>query len=919
MQQVGGSLVARDVEVARLAAFLDDEGPGALVVRGEAGVGKTVLVGDLVRRATDAGRRVIRVVGVEAESTLPLAGLHQVVYPFASLAATLAGTDRHAVDVVLGRAAEPAPSTMVLGTALLDLLGHAAAARELLIVVDDGHWLDVPSAQVLAFAGRRLVGWRLRLVVVTRTDTASSFDDAGLGHLDVAPFTASQAERFLDTTHPGMTPVARRLVLDHAAGNPLALVELPVCVVTVDGRPTAEDLLRPRDVPLSDRLERVYGRRVSYLDRASRTELLRGALDGIVAGADAGTGGRGTYRMHAVDGAIEHGLLVVDAAGELTFRHPLVRSAVIQLATVNERREAHAFLATVHRDDLERRAVHLAAATVDPDEDVARSLDAAARRATRRGGAGTAVAWLTRAAELSEDPAHRARRLADAAYLAGQAALLDEAQDLLDTTAATDSAGSPTSVLTAAYLGLYRDGDVTTTHRRVIAALRAPAVGPGADAGTRLVNLLLAISQFAGDPARWALTERVIDDLGDRVDPLALIYRDSWGDVVRRGHTVRARLDEQFLLLSGGEPWDVMRLAVSAFYVDTLGDYRPYLERMVRREQDNGAVTNVMTLLQLVVLDQIASGRWADAEATGRRGLDLTGAHGYELFAHQFRAFLGVLAARRGDLDLARRHEATVRAWGRPRGIGFLTGFADAIHLGVALAEADYETAYAVAGRITPPGSFAPYVHQAPRTLLDLVEAAVHTGHLDEARRHAVAARDLGLPDISPRLALTTAGALAMTADDEAAGPHFDAAVAHPAGAAFPFELARIELAHGVWLRRARHYTAARAALARAADRFQGLGATPWAARARTELRASGTAVRLGTTGTAALSAQERVIAELAATGLTNKEIGTRLFLSPRTVGAHLYRVFPKLGVTSRSALRDALGGVARPDPSDPA
>jgi DNA-binding CsgD family transcriptional regulator len=268
-----------------------------------------------------------------------------------------------------------------------------------------------------------------------------------------------------------------------------------------------------------------------------------------------------------------------------------------------------------------------------------------------------------------------------------------------------------------------------------------------------------------------------------------------------------------------------------------------------------------------------------------------------------------------GQVDRAKELRAVVDSWARPRGIGFLTQIADAAGAAAALSEGDYEAAYLYAVSITPPGTFRPYAHQATRTLLDLVEAAVHTGRPEQARRHALAARDAGLPDLSPRLAVTTFGALAMTAaDEDECIELYTKAETHPAAANFPYELARIQLAHGTRLRQTQGPKAARQLLNRAAESFERLGAAAWAQRAKTELHASGAATS-AVPSLGALTWQERRIADLAAGGLSNKEIGKKLHLSPRTVSSHLYRVFPKLAITSRAALRDALARTH--DPSE--
>ncbi|WP_433445872.1 helix-turn-helix transcriptional regulator [Streptomyces sp. CA-142005] len=621
-------------------------------------------------------------------------------------------------------------------------------------------------------------------------------------------------------------------------------------------------------------------------------------------------------RLGDVDEAIGHGLLVVDSAtGQLGFRHPLVRSAVVQLSSPNRRRAAHAELAELYPDDQERRAHHLAVATMDSDEKVAALLEHAAEAATRRGASSVAVSWLERAAQLSERPDQRSRRLAEAAFVAGQSAQLERAQHL------SESAGTvQTDVIIAeCYAALYRDGEVRTTHRKVVAALEGMA--PVRDKRTveRLINLLLVISLFAADTATWTITESCVDRFCDPADPAgsaSLLHRDTWGDVVRRGAGGVERLRQEFVRATSDRPWDAMRLLVSAYYLDALDEFRTLLTRLVAREGEAGAAGNAMTLLQLVMLDHMGAGRWADAEQTGHRGLELTARHGYALFDHQYRAFLAMVAACRGDTGTADGHRRAVEAWARPRGIGYLTQYADAVGAMTALARSDYTAAYRFATCITAPGELAPHNQQAPRTLLDFVEAAVRSGHLDEARRHVQAAVNDGLPAISPRLALVTAAVHAMTSQDQASSL-YQRALALPGAAVFPFETARIRLAYGERLRRDHETRAAREQLKEALRVLPELGALPWAERARAELAAAGAAFGARGEGWQSLTVQERQIAELAATGLTNKEIGAKLFLSPRTVSSHLYRIFPKLGITSRAALRDALDGGTSAAPHD--
>ncbi|CCK24630.1 LuxR family transcriptional regulator [Streptomyces davaonensis JCM 4913] len=911
MDSVVGAMVGREREQELLSEFVTAPGGRALVLRGETGVGKSALLDHVADLATGEKHRVIRAAGVEAESELPFAGLHQFLYPLLSYVDRLDDVHRRVFDVVFGRDESTPPSVMTLGIAVLDLLSLAASQRPLLLILDDGQWLDTSSTEVCGFVGRRLTGGSVRLVVGLRSDIPSGFDTAALSALPVTTLSEKASEQLLDERHPGLDARVRRLVLDESQGNPLALLELPPYVERAGLDPT--EGFGYTGVPLPLRLQQVYGSRIGALGDALRAELLRGALDGVGAGTAAGST-RGTrYRMRDADEAVAAGLLDIDPlGGAFVFRHPLVRSTVVQMATPNERRAAHAALAHVHRDDVERRATHLAASVIDPDEQVALALEAAAESATRRGGAVAAVAWLTRAAELSESHEDRSRRLGDAAFVAGHTGRLDRARQLLRSDTGSGTADSPASVVASAYAALYEDGDVRSSQHLVRAAIESIRDGGAREPSevlTRLVNLLLAINQYASDEESWQRTHELIDSLGDLVPPYSRVYQDSWSDVVRRGAGVRERVERALADLRILEPWDISRLSVAAYHVDTLSQYRPHLQRTVDREVATGAKTPGMTMLHLIMLDQIAVGEWEEAERTGQRGLELMTSHGHALFAHHSQAYLGLLAALRGDTDRARELQATVDAWARPRGVGFLTQIADAIGTTAALNDGDYEAAYLHAIGITPPGTFQPYTHQASRTLLDLVEAALHTGRTEQARSHALAAQQARLPDLSPRLALLTYGALAMTATNPAeADTMYRRAETHPGAAGFPFELARIRLAHGIRLRHTQGRKAARHTLMIAAETFERLGTPAWAERARAELRTAGASAPAASAHPTTLTWQERRIADLAAGGLTNKEIGDRMHLSPRTVSSHLYRVFPKLGITSRAALRDALG-----------
>ncbi|MET7518972.1 ATP-binding protein, partial [Streptomyces sp. NPDC005480] len=665
-------MIGRDGERGRLSAFVAAAEGQALALKGETGVGKSALLDATALLAEESGHRVIRAAGVETESALAFAGLHQLLHPLLSSADGLDPVHRDVFDTVFGRSTGKPPSVMSLGIAVLDLLSLASAVNPLLLVLDDGQWLDTSSVAVIGFVGRRLSGSSVKLLVGLRADVPSEFDTAALPALPVAALSSEDAGQLLDLQHPGLEAPVRRLVLDQAQGNPLALLELPPHIRVGPVELTSAGVLGMHDatLPLPRRLQQVYGTRIDELDAEVREELLHGALDGVGAtpGAPPG-GGPKRYRMREADTAVTAGLLRIDpVSGDFVFRHPLVRSTVVRTATPNQRRAAHAALARLHRDDIERRATHLAASTVDPDEEVATALEAAADSATRRGSAVAAVAWLTRAAELSESREERSRRLGDAAFAAGHAGLFDEAQRLVrsDRTPGTDA--SPASVVTSAYMALWEDGDVRSSHHQVTSAienLRDREPGRSSEMLTRLVDLLLAIDQYAAAAVQWEETRALLDSLGDVLPSRSRVYQDAWGDVVRHGAGVQERVEAEFDGLGDLEPWDVTRLSVAAYHVDTLSQYRPHLQRTVDREAETGFARNSMTTLHLIMLDQIAVGEWAEAERTGQHCLDLTTAHGYVLLTHHTHAYLGLLAALRGDVEQARELQAMVDTWAR--------------------------------------------------------------------------------------------------------------------------------------------------------------------------------------------------------------------------------------------------------------
>ncbi|MFF3466207.1 response regulator transcription factor, partial [Streptomyces sp. NPDC002619] len=427
-----------------------------------------------------------------------------------------------------------------------------------------------------------------------------------------------------------------------------------------------------------------------------------------------------------------------------------------------------------------------------------------------------------------------------------------------------------------------------------------------------ILYALLHVSFYAARPEPWELLHTAMARFEpEAVTPFRLCY-DAYVDATRTADTVREGLADAFAALpADAAPWQLRPLFAAAQAIDALSDYRHLVRSMIERERDRGAIALVIPGLLALSSDSWVRGQWDETESLAREGLDLATVYGYHLFEGQFRCYLALIAAARGNVDLAQSLTDEITTWAVPRGIKVTQAYAPRARMLAALSQGDYEAAYVQASRVNPPGTPSPGI-PGRWMVMDLVEAAVRTGRIDQARAHVTAAQQAGIHRISPRTALMTAGAAALAADDDEAGPLFEAALSLPEAAKWPWEHARIQLAYGQWLRRTRDTTRARLHLGAALETFDRLGAQTMAQRARNELRATGVATTTGPDApAAALTVQERQIAELAAMGLTNKQIGERLFLSHRTVGSHLHRLYPKLGITSRAALRAALEPMA--------
>ncbi|MEW2444543.1 helix-turn-helix transcriptional regulator [Micromonospora marina] len=879
----------------------------AVLLRGDPGVGKTLLTDAVAARTAAAGWRLLRGAGVESEAELAYAGLHQALHPLLPDAERLPPGQREVLHRVFGLAAGSPPDRLAVSAAAVALL-TLPGRRHTLLIFDDLHWVDPSSAQVLGFVARRLAGTQVSFLGAVRIGWSSSFDGAGCRELVVRPLDRHAAATLLDQRHPWLAAPARRRVLAEAAGNPLALVELPN---QLDARQRSGHADLPETLPLSQRLEELYATRTRGLPPSSRRILELAALEStgelhVIARAAKLDPARAEA---ALADAVSAGLVRLEAAsGQVRFRHPLVRSSIVRMTSSERRAVVHAALAEALTNDPERRAWHMAGASAGPDPVVATELEDAARRALARGGTGEAAALLARAADLTADQTARGPRLAEAAFLYSKAGRLDDAHRLLrdaprDGEMVEEVAMHATA---AAYLSVYQAGDFATAYQLLTEVVpRIPRTPAHAALLDDALYMLLIVCYWQGRPELWAPFVEALDAASDHA---RLLY-EAVGDPARTGHLARARFGAVVRDLPPGErPWGINWLSFAAIYVDATGEYEDLWRRTVALRDASGTIDAQMIVIIAASHDAFLRGRLDEAQALAGEGLELAETHDYQLYVALFRYLMACPAAVRGDAATVAAMHEQIRAWEEPRDIALLRAMTGETATLAALAAGDVETAFQRASEVSPPGVLRPYTPHAMWMVLDLVEAAVRTDRPEAARAHARAAAEAGIARISSRVALLVAGAIAYAADEETMEVSFEAALAVPAARRWTFEYARVQLGYGERLRRRRNAVAARRHLSAALATFERIGAEPWRERAKQELRAAGVAVRQDPVpADSPLTAQEWQIAELAAAGLSNKEIGTRLRVSPRTVSSHLYRIFPKLNVTTRAALGAAL------------
>jgi DNA-binding CsgD family transcriptional regulator len=915
-------IIGRDAGLARLRGLVDPapQASQVLLVTGEAGMGKTVLLADAAERARLAGMRVLLVTGRESESRLAFAGLHQLLRPVLSAAAGLPARQAEALSGALGLSADPvAPDPLLTGAAVLTLLSDLSERSPVLVVADDAHWLDRSSLDALAFAASRLDAERVVLLAGARGQAPPRGFDRGFPELRLGPLSAADAGLLLDGQPRPPRGRARAQVLAQAAGNPMALIELAT-VIADD--PAASRRWAAEPLPLTDRLTAVMHSRFSALPEQTQAALLLAAVaDGQdLRAATAAFSGPGARNLEPAE---QLGLVKIDRTG-LRFSHPLVRSAIYHSAPFAQRAAAHRELASVLHDQPDRRAWHLAAATLHPDEEVASLLEATATQAQRRGGAAAAALAMERAAELSPDVGDQARRLVAAASAAVPAGQGDWVQDLarralavtadpaLRLTARRDAgwalawSGRRSAALDA-LISVAEEAacDQPDLAWDALGSAATVAYQSGTHASRQAVGRVLGLLERQGPPPQGRAVGIDVNALrlwiGASADPMG--GRDQLLPSLRK--IADSPIEEPSL-------W---RIASTAWLLDESGLAITLLQDAMDRLRAPGMQGTSGGSLTVLGWAYIDTGRWDEALEAAAEAASVAEANQMDLVAASADVITATVLALRGDSDAARRHADRALAAVDPAECGLVAARARRA-LGVAaLADGSYLQAFTqLRGLFSEDGSplhnYASYLGIA-----DLAAAAVHAGRQMEGCEvieHALSRLD---GSASARLEQLVARARGILARPDRAEAHFDKALCDPAGEQWPFERAQLRLDYAEWLRRRRRINDAKPVLNEALGTFLRLGARSWAQRAEAELRACGVAVR-GTERDALdeLTPQQRQIVLLAGRGLSNREIADRLFLSPRTVTSHLYRSFPKLGVAARYQLRDVIAGVSGED-----
>ena len=907
-----GELFGREHETAVLAAMLESIGErgAALVLSGGAGIGKSALLAEAERRAGDLAIGVLRTAGVPSERRMAFAGLHRLLAPHIDGIPDLPGPQAAALSSAFGLNAGAAPDLFLIALAALDLLADAAAKGPLLLIVEDAHWLDADSFDVLAFVARRLDLEPIALLFALRDGHRSRLDEARLPELRLTSLDVTASARLLESYVPTLTPQLRRAVLDAADGNPLALLELPRAITS----DTLGGSLPRTPVPITDRLERAFSERLSGLPDSSRALLL------VTAAGDGGDLTEILRAASAIEGtpvtaaelgpAEAAGLVELGDAG-VRFRHPVVRAAIYRAATTSARQAAHAALADAHTADSDRSVWHRAASLAGTDEHVASQLEAAAARALHRGAPAVAAAALERAAQLTADPAARGGRLLRAAEMEFELGRSDLALHLLAQARPLDLPEAGRARL--ALLAEAADEDSWSSAPRVGSfAEIASEMASSAEPEHALFALLtVAKSCWWGNPTQETrdLVVAAAEGIDVPDDSPALLAILGVTDPVKRGAHVLERIS-RIAPDTRGDPAAMHLLGTVATTVWAFDLSLGFLGAAVDGLRAQGRLGLLAQALvsQAYAALHCAKGTLAlSAADEAARLARETGQSRWALAAELVQA---TVAVERGDFATAHAIADRVEAEFLQIGAQAMLALVQFVRGRGAVAHQSYAEGYDHLRRVLDPADLAYHPFVGSWALADLIEAAAYVGRTEEANAHLAALESLAAKTSGPLLRAQLGYARPLLAGDEDAEALYQVALSSDLSS-WPCYRGRLLLAYGRWLRRQRRVAESRAPLRAARESFDALAFDGLAERAREELRASGETSRSRKPDARdQLTAQELQIAQLTADGLSNREIGQRLYLSHRTVGSHLYRIFPKLGISSRGQLAEALAAI---------
>jgi DNA-binding SARP family transcriptional activator/DNA-binding CsgD family transcriptional regulator len=904
------ALVGRRSELALLTGMLDvvrDRG-GACVVRGEAGIGKSALLEAARVAAIERGWRVLFSAGVESELGLPFAGLHRLLRPILTRVDRLPEPQRAVLLAAFGMDDGEVGDLFLVALAALELLSSEAAVCPLLVVADDLHWLDAASRKVITFVSRRVESDPIVVLAAVREGYDCALGRLGLPELRLGGLKAEAAGQLLDACAPGLPPAVRLRLLEWAAGNPLALKELPTLATSeATAMSTGTAIL-----PVTARLEQAFAHQLRDVPKPTSVVLLLAAADAVSSLADVLAAAkiltRGTMAVAALQPAIDVGLIAL-VGPRIRFRHPLVRSAIYQAASLQQRQAAHIALSEVCDGQPDRRAWHRAAATFARDDEVAGELEEMAGRARRRGAILQAATALARAAGLTEELPLRIRRLLEAAELAFELGKADMVRSLVKE--AVELPLRPNDRARAEWLSeIFADGGHGDEHRAL--ELVEFAVRAGEDGETDLALKLLTGAAMRcwwfGLPT--AVRDRVLEAADElpvaRSDPRLLWTLAATSPLERAAEVMAGVAAAPRAAVS--DPVVAHGLGLAAHAIGDYDSSLPLFATASDALRDQGRLSLLAQISVMRSIGAIFVGAWTVAASAASEAARLAEETDQPIWLGGATCSLSALAGLRGDQAQAEALAAQAKQILDATGSGAVLAWLQIARGLTALTAGRHEAAYTLLVRVFDPSDPSHHLRNQFGAIGLLADAAINCGREQAARALIDRLEAVTRQTTATGVQTGFDYARPLLAADDQAEAAFHAALAAPWSAARPFERARLNFAYGSWLRRQHRMIDAREPLRIAARSFDDLHTPPWSARAREQLRAAGETNKTPRRDAwHKLSPHELQIAELAASGKSNHEIAQRLYLSRRTVARHLQHTLPKLGITSRTQLSSVL------------